>query len=66
MSSAVSISVNRKGHIYGLNKRGGATLDPSIILDMMSVVKHVSEQLINNLDSKIAVAESGEEESWHG
>ncbi|KAK7834940.1 exosome complex component rrp42 [Quercus suber] len=66
MSSAVSISINRKGHICGLTKRGGAGLDPSIILDMMSVVKHVSEQLINQLDSKIAAAKAGEEESWHG
>nr|POE97097.1 putative exosome complex exonuclease rrp42 [Quercus suber] len=66
MSSAVSISINRKGHICGLTKLGGAGLDPSIILDMMSVVKHVSEQLINKLDSKIAAAKAGEEESWHG
>ncbi|PON55048.1 Polyribonucleotide nucleotidyltransferase [Trema orientale] len=47
MSSAVSIPVNRKGHICGLTKRGGAGLDPSIIFDMISVAKHVSEQLIN-------------------
>ncbi|KAL0013097.1 hypothetical protein SO802_000166 [Lithocarpus litseifolius] len=63
MSSAVSISVNRKGHICGLIKRGGAGLDPGIILDMMSVVKHVSEQLINKLDSEIAASEAGAEES---
>ncbi|XVF75586.1 hypothetical protein PTKIN_Ptkin13bG0198800 [Pterospermum kingtungense] len=63
MSSAVSISVNRKGHICGLTKRGGAGLDPSIILDMISVVKHVSEQLINKLDSEIAAAEASEDES---
>ncbi|KAM4126098.1 hypothetical protein ACB094_01G363000 [Castanea mollissima] len=63
MNSAVSISVNRKRHICGLTKRGGAGLDPSIILDMMSVVKHVSEQLTNKLDSEIAAAEAGEEES---
>jgi exosome complex component RRP42 len=63
MSSAVSISVNRKGHICGLTKRGGAGLDPSIILDMISVAKHVSEQLINKLDSEIAAAEAGEDES---
>ncbi|XP_042946204.1 exosome complex component RRP42 isoform X1 [Carya illinoinensis] len=63
MSSAVSISVNRKGHICGLTKRGGAGLDPSIILDMISVAKHVSEQLINKLDSEIAAAEAGEDDS---
>ncbi|XWS07995.1 hypothetical protein CRYUN_Cryun41cG0039000 [Craigia yunnanensis] len=63
MSSAVSISVNRKGHICGLTKPGGAGLDPSIILDMISVAKHVSEQLINKLDSEIAAAEASEEES---
>ncbi|MBA0781040.1 hypothetical protein Gotri_002000 [Gossypium trilobum] len=63
MSSAVSISVNRKGHICGLMKRGGVGLDPSIILDMISVAKHVSEQLINKLDSEIAAAEASEEES---
>ena len=57
------LTVNRKGHICGLTKRGGAGLDPSIILDMMSVVEHVSEQLINKLDSEIAAAEAGEEES---
>ncbi|KAL4361089.1 hypothetical protein GQ457_04G006730 [Hibiscus cannabinus] len=61
MSSAVSISVNRKGHVCGLTKRGGAGLDPSIILDMISVAKHVSEQLINKLDSEIAAAEASEE-----
>uniref|UniRef100_A0A7N2KTV2 Ribosomal RNA-processing protein 42 n=2 Tax=Quercus TaxID=3511 RepID=A0A7N2KTV2_QUELO len=63
MSSAISISVNRKGHICGLTKRGGAGLDPSIVLDMISVAKHVSEQLMNKLDSEIAAAEAGEDES---
>ncbi|PON55395.1 Guanosine pentaphosphate synthetase I/polyribonucleotide nucleotidyltransferase [Parasponia andersonii] len=63
MSSAVSISVNRKGHICGLTKRGGAGLDPSIILDMISVAKHVSEKLMNKLDSEIAAAEASEDES---
>ncbi|CAN6707967.1 unnamed protein product [Malus baccata var. baccata] len=63
MSSAVSISVNRQGHICGLTKRGGAGVDPSIILDMVSVAKTVSEQLINTLDSQIAAAEAGEDES---
>ncbi|XP_068337011.1 uncharacterized protein [Pyrus communis] len=63
MSSAVSISVNRQGNICGLIKQGGAGLDPSIILDMVSVAKTVSEQLINTLDSQIAAAAAGEDES---
>uniref|UniRef100_A0A803PQE2 Ribosomal RNA-processing protein 42 n=1 Tax=Cannabis sativa TaxID=3483 RepID=A0A803PQE2_CANSA len=63
MSSAVSISINRKGHVCGLTKRGGAGLDPSIILDMISVARHVSDhQLMNKLDSEIAAAEATEEE----
>ncbi|WMV40161.1 hypothetical protein MTR67_033546 [Solanum verrucosum] len=62
MSSAVSISVNRRGLICGLTKRGGAGLDPSVILDMISVAKHVSEQLINKLDSEIEAAERANEE----
>lgn len=61
MSSAVSISINRKGHVCGLTKRGGSGLDPSIILDMISVAKHLSEELINKLDSEIASAEADEE-----
>lgn len=64
MCSAVSISVNRQGHICGLIKRGGAGVDPSVILDMVSVAKHVSEQLLNHLDSDIAAAEAVNEESW--
>ncbi|KAJ4885997.1 3'-5'-exoribonuclease family protein [Raphanus sativus] len=62
MSSAVSISVNRAGHICGLTKRGGSGLDPSVILDMISVAKHVSETLMNNLDSKISAAEACEDD----
>ncbi|KAH7533493.1 hypothetical protein FEM48_Zijuj04G0136700 [Ziziphus jujuba var. spinosa] len=46
MSSAVSISVNRQGHICGLTKRGGAGVDPSIILDMISVAKHGSKKTL--------------------
>lgn len=61
MSSAVSVSVNRQGRICGLTKRGGAGLNPSVILDMISVSKHLSEQLINKLDSEIAAAEACEE-----
>lgn len=62
MSSALSISINRQGHICGLTKRGGAGLDPSIILDMISVAKRVSEQLMNKLDSEISAAEANEDE----
>lgn len=62
MSSAVSVSVNRQGRICGLTKRGGAGLNPTVILDMISVAKHVSEQLINKLDSEIAAAEACEED----
>lgn len=64
MSSAVSFSINRQGHICGITKRGGAGLDPSVILDMISVSKHVSEQLMIELDSKISAAEAYEAESW--
>ncbi|KAK9666005.1 hypothetical protein RND81_14G152900 [Saponaria officinalis] len=63
MSSATSISVNRQGHICGLTKRGGAGLDPSVIHDMISVAKYVSEQFLNKLDSEIAAAQAREEES---
>lgn len=62
MNSAVSISINRKGHICGLTKRGGAGLDPSVILDMISVAKHVSEQLMIKLDSEISAAEADVED----
>ncbi|CAN6458389.1 unnamed protein product [Victoria cruziana] len=58
MSSAVSVSVNRHGQICGFTKRGGAGLDPSVILDMISVAKHVGEELISVLDSEICAAES--------
>ena len=61
-SSAVSVSVNRHGQICGLSKRGGAGLDPSVILDMLSVAKHVSQQFISLLDSEIAAAEAEVEE----
>ncbi|KAI7747615.1 hypothetical protein M8C21_024610 [Ambrosia artemisiifolia] len=63
MSSAVSVSVNQQGSICGLTKRGGAGLDPSVIVDMISVAKHVSEELMNKLDSEIAAAEAMEEDS---
>lgn len=62
MSSAVSISVNRHGRICGLSKRGATGLDPSVILDMISVAKVVSQQLISVLDSEIASANANEED----
>ncbi|CAI0559223.1 unnamed protein product [Linum tenue] len=64
MSSAVSISVNRKGHICGLTKRGGEGLDPSVVSDMISVAQHLSELLMSRLDSEISAAEAegGDEE----
>lgn len=58
MSSAVSVSVNRRGQICGLTKRGGAGLDPTVIFDMISVAKHVSQRFISLLDSEIAAAEA--------
>lgn len=61
MNSAVSVSVNRNGQICGLTKRGGAGLDPSVILDMVSVAKHVSQQFLSVLDSEIAAAEASDE-----
>ncbi|KAF5762948.1 putative exoribonuclease, phosphorolytic domain 2, PNPase/RNase PH domain superfamily [Helianthus annuus] len=63
MSSAVSVSVNRQGLICGLTKSGDASLDSSVVLDMISVAKHVSEQLMNKLDSEIAAAEVMKEDS---
>ncbi|KAK3139540.1 hypothetical protein QOZ80_5AG0384890 [Eleusine coracana subsp. coracana] len=60
MSSAVSVSVNRHGHVCGLTKRGGAGLDPTVIFDMISVAKHVSQQFITLLDSEIAAAQAEE------
>lgn len=58
MSSAVSLSVNKHGHICGLTKRGGAGLDPSVVLDMISVAIHVSQQLMTEIDSLISAAEA--------
>lgn len=62
MSSAISVSVNRQGHICGVTKRGGAGLDPIVMLDMLTFAKTVSEQLIEKLDSEIAAAEALEED----
>ncbi|KAJ4782311.1 Exosome complex component RRP42 [Rhynchospora pubera] len=61
MSSAVSVSVNRNSQICGLTKRGGAGLDPSVIHDMVSVAKYVSQEFISVLDSEVAAAEASEE-----
>lgn len=58
MSSAVTISVNQHGHVCGLTKRGGAGLDPSVVLDMISVAIHVSQQLMTEIDSQISAAEA--------
>lgn len=55
MNSAVSISLNRHGQICGMIKRGGVGLDPSVILDMVSVAKQVSKHFIHVLDSDAAV-----------
>ncbi|KAL5798101.1 hypothetical protein ACOSQ2_002921 [Xanthoceras sorbifolium] len=63
MSSAVSISINRQGHICGMTKRGGFGIDPSVILDMISVANFVSRQLIDKLDSEISAAEADEDKS---
>ncbi|CAA6666189.1 unnamed protein product [Spirodela intermedia] len=58
MSSAVSVSVNSHGKVCGLIKRGGAGLDASVILDMVSAARHVSQKLIPLLDSEIDAAEA--------
>lgn len=62
MNSAISMSVNRRLNICGLTKRGSAGMDSSVLLDMVSVGQHVSEQLMNKLDSEIAAAEAREDE----
>lgn len=62
MSSAISVSVNRQGHICGVTKRGSAGLDPSVMLDMLYFAKTVSEKLIDKLDSEISAAEAREED----
>lgn len=62
MSAALSISIDRKGHVHGLSKRGSAGLDPSVILDMISVAQHESMHLMNKLDAEIAAAEAAQDE----
>jgi exosome complex component RRP42 len=58
MSSAMSIAVNSQGHICGITKRGGAGLDPSVLLDMISVAREVSKSLISTVDAEIFAAET--------
>ncbi|CAK9220716.1 unnamed protein product [Sphagnum jensenii] len=58
MTAAVSVAVNRKGIVSGLTKRGGIGLDPSILADMISVARHVSQTLIPTVDAEIAASES--------
>lgn len=58
MSSTVSIAVNKMGHVCGITKRGGAGLDPSVLLDMISVARRVSQSLISTVDAEIVAAES--------
>ena len=58
MSSAVSIAVNSQGHVCGITKRGGAGLDPSVLLDMISVARQVSKSLISTVDAEILAAET--------
>ncbi|KAK3029925.1 hypothetical protein RJ639_039785 [Escallonia herrerae] len=62
MSSAVSVSINKEGRICGLTKQGGASLDPSVIIDMISVANHVIEPLMSKLDSEIAAAEADKQD----
>lgn len=61
--SAVWTTIDRKGHVFVLARRGGAGLGPSIILDMMSIAKHTIKQLIKKLESDKAAVEVGEKES---
>ncbi|CAN1121088.1 Exosome complex exonuclease RRP42 [Linum perenne] len=63
MSSAVSVSISRKGHICGLTKRGSAGLDSSAISEIISVAQCSSKQLMIKLDSEISAAEAEEYES---
>lgn len=56
MTAAVSVSINRKGSILGITKRGGIGLDPSVVMDMISVAKRVSQTHSANVDAEIAAA----------
>lgn len=58
MRSAVSVAVNRKGVICGITKRGGEGLDPSVIIDMISVAQQIALTFILAIDLQIAAAES--------
>ncbi|KAJ7569441.1 hypothetical protein O6H91_01G078100 [Diphasiastrum complanatum] len=57
VSSAVSVAVNSKGLICGLTKSGTAGLDPSILMDMISVGKRVGLKTISSVETDIAAAE---------
>ncbi|CAM6092665.1 unnamed protein product [Calypogeia fissa] len=57
MTAAVSVSLNEQGSILGITKRGGTGLDPSVVMDMISVAKRVSQTHFANVDSEIAAAE---------
>ncbi|KAG0556295.1 hypothetical protein KC19_11G041500 [Ceratodon purpureus] len=63
MKSAVSVAVNRKGVICGVTKRGGDGLDPSVIIDMISVAQQIALTYIPALDLQIAAAESVDPDS---
>lgn len=54
MRSAVSVAVNRKGVVCGVTKRGGEGLEPSTIIDMISVAQQIALTYIPALDLQIA------------
>ncbi|KAL3679902.1 hypothetical protein R1sor_022858 [Riccia sorocarpa] len=58
MTAAVSVAVNKKGSVCGLTKRGGTGLDTSVLLDMISVAKRVSQSLLSTVDSEILASET--------
>ncbi|TYK06686.1 exosome complex component RRP42-like [Cucumis melo var. makuwa] len=51
-----------RGYHPAHGKGGGVGVDPSIIFEMISVGKNVSEELLNKLNSDIVVAEADEDE----
>lgn len=63
MRSAVSVAVNRKGVVCGVTKRGGEGLEPSTIIDMISVAQQIALTYIPALDLQIAAAESVDPDS---
>ncbi|MCO5586985.1 hypothetical protein L7F22_040930 [Adiantum nelumboides] len=58
----VSIAVNTSSHVCGITKRGGAGMDPSVLLDMIFVSKEVSKSLLATVDAENMVAESRNDE----